>query len=992
MGGIPLRTFNSGSLWRRWDPHVHAPGTLLNDQFKGDDPWTEYLNKLEGATPIIEAVGATDYYSLATYERLKAEKANGRLPKVGLLFPNVEMRLDTGTIKGRYVNIHLLVAPEEPDHVAETKRFLSRITFAAHGDLFSCLDEDLIRLGRKANPGLNGRPAQSKGAEQFKVDLDNLRQAYRASDWARGNILIAVAGTETDGSSGMRDGADVTLRQEIEKFAHVIFAGSPAQREFWSGDGARNVDDLRKRYDGPKPCMHGCDAHDVERVGVPDGHRYTWVKGEAAFDTLRQACIDPKGRAFVGPRPPISTISSQAIASIELVGASWAMTSRVELNPGLVAIIGARGSGKTALADMTALACDSIPERASATSFLRRAADLLTGVSVRLRWQSGEAVTRSPGAEQVGDAERYPRARYLSQQFVEEMCAADCVTDGLVDEIHRVIYESHSLADRDGTSNFNELLELRVGVIREGRARQQATLADLSERIGLDREKETQRPFLRSSLVSKLRLIRRYRADRRGLVVKGSDARVKRLEALTRAAEKVRGYLRYFASQKQSLLSLEQDAADHRSRRAPEALRQAKVQYRAAGLPDADWDRFLLEFKGDVDQAIKARQAKNENDTTMWKGIARPEATDVNAALIADGAELDRQPLTLLEAEIARLQKLVSVDNVTAGRLAAVSRRIDEETVAVAAMKERLADCEGAPVRIGLAQKDRELAYLHVFESIAAEQEALTTLYAPLRVRIERGAGTLRKLSFTVKREADLKTWCEQGEALLDLRVQGTFRGRGKLRQLAEASLEMAWECGDPVAVRNAMSDFFKRNREELLGPGSIPPSEIANYRDWLKRFAKWLYSTDHISLRYSIDYDGVDIRKLSPGTRGIVLLLFYLALDDADDRPLIIDQPEENLDPKSIYDELVPLFRAAKEKRQVVLVTHNANLVLNTDADQVIVAEAAAHPPGQLPPITYQSGGLEVVEIRELARDVLEGGEEAFRERARRLRVRLDR
>jgi hypothetical protein len=49
---------------------------------------------------------------------------------------------------------------------------------------------------------------------------------------------------------------------------------------------------------------------------------------------------------------------------------------------------------------------------------------------------------------------------------------------------------------------------------------------------------------------------------------------------------------------------------------------------------------------------------------------------------------------------------------------------------------------------------------------------------------------------------------------------------------------------------------------------------------------------------------DGTDITKLSPGTRGIVLLLLYLALDKADDRPLIIDQPEENLDPQSIFDD----------------------------------------------------------------------------------------
>jgi energy-coupling factor transporter ATP-binding protein EcfA2 len=159
-----------------------------------------------------------------------------------------------------------------------------------------------------------------------------------------------------------------------------------------------------------------------------------------------------------------------------------------------------------------------------------------------------------------------------------------------------------------------------------------------------------------------------------------------------------------------------------------------------------------------------------------------------------------------------------------------------------------------------------------------------------------------------------------------------------------------------------------------------------------LKRFAHWLFGTDHITVQYEISYDGVDIRNLSPGTRGIVLLLLYLALDDSDDRPLIIDQPEENLDPKSVFDELVELFVVAKAKRQVIIVTHNANLVINTDADQIIVASAGPHPSGGLPPITYVAGGLESSEIRKAVCDILEGGEAAFRERARRLRVRLER
>jgi hypothetical protein len=116
------------------------------------------------------------------------------------------------------------------------------------------------------------------------------------------------------------------------------------------------------------------------------------------------------------------------------------------------------------------------------------------------------------------------------------------------------------------------------------------------------------------------------------------------------------------------------------------------------------------------------------------------------------------------------------------------------------------------------------------------------------------------------------------------------------------------------------------------------------------------------------------------------VLLLLYLALDDSDDRPL--DHRPARREPRSDFDELVALFIAAKSKHQVIVVTHNANLVVNTDADQIIVAEAGEYPSGGLPPISYVAGGLESAAIRKAVCDVLEGGEAAFRERARRLRV----
>lgn len=200
---------NSGSRWHRWEPHVHAPGTVLNDQFKGQDSWERYLQTLETAVPEIRAIGITDYYSTQSYKRVVEAKGSGRLRRCDLIFPNIEMRLGVRTVKGRRVNVHLIVSPEDPDHIAELKRFLARLSFKAYDDSFSCNTDDLARLGLACDPKLVDQGAAlERGSEQFKVSFDQLKEIYRESAWGQQNILVAVAGSETDGTSGVRDAAE----------------------------------------------------------------------------------------------------------------------------------------------------------------------------------------------------------------------------------------------------------------------------------------------------------------------------------------------------------------------------------------------------------------------------------------------------------------------------------------------------------------------------------------------------------------------------------------------------------------------------------------------------------------------------------------------------------------------------------------------------------------------------------------------------------------
>lgn len=95
-------------------------------------------------------------------------------------------------------------------------------------------------------------------------------------------------------------------------------------------------------------------------------------------------------------------------------------------------------------------------------SFLVQARNLVGNAKVTSKWGGGNTVTRALDGRDASGPSAYPRARYLSQQFVEELCSSTGASEGLVQEIERVIFEAHPEDQRDGTMNFAELLDSRI--------------------------------------------------------------------------------------------------------------------------------------------------------------------------------------------------------------------------------------------------------------------------------------------------------------------------------------------------------------------------------------------------------------------------------------------------------------------------------------------------------------------------------------------------
>lgn len=139
-----------------------------------------------------------------------------------------------------------------------------------------------------------------------------------------------------------------------------------------------------------------------------------------------------------------------------------------------------------------------------------------------------------------------------------------------------------------------------------------------------------------------------------------------------------------------------------------------------------------------------------------------------------------------------------------------------------------------------------------------------------------------------------------------------------------------------------------------------------------------YIYGMDYVIPFFQLKMNGKPLSSLSPGERGALLLLLYLFID-MDDKPLIIDQPEENLDNESVFRYLVHFIKAAKKKRQIIMVTHNPNLAVVCDADQIIQMKIDKLNGNK---VSYEAGAIENPKINKAIVDILEGTYPAFHNR----------
>ena len=835
---------NRGSEWRKWDLHIHTPGTAKNDHYgNSDEVWERYIDALEKSD--VTVFGITDYFSISNYIKVKEYQKQDRL-KGKFLLPNVEMRIYPVTDKSKLINIHAIFDPFLD--VADIEReFFRQLQFTYNDASYSCIDNDLAKLGRivENNPNLADDVAIKKGIDAFAVSYEALKKVIDKA-FFKGHVIIALSNGSKDGVTGIlnQEGNMQPLRKEITRMSDIILSGNPGDVEYFSG-AKTSVEEVVSTYGSLKPCIIGSDAHSLDKVGVFPNDRITWIKADPTFEGLKQILFEPKERVRISDAIPDFKYDYNIIDHVVLNTAGvWNQT--IPLNQNLNTIIGGRSTGKSTLLASMAAKFQKIKNDENY--------DFIKGLSdnVHVFWRDGlEADNKEIEYFTQNEIANIISRRDSDKLFLEILISLPNM---------REAYEKFKA---DEAAKFASI-QAKVSLFFEKRRQyneKNAYVKTLGDKEGIKREIEKfakERDTIQRNLTDKKELLERFQIAAKEL----ADLRTK--EVVMRQDLEILNLLSssnlLSINPSVSWLGLTEDISQKVSEEIQKVLAQS--------------NSHLQDF-------VKDLISKEDN---AFKALAREINEKQNASDYQEGKKIfaENKNLSHVMEQISNLSKQILLINKESQILEELSKEC--KTIASDLLNEHL-------------------SYLDMMNSIASV------------LRIQHDNITL-SAGYELKKDLEEKL--------------------NECISLRSASMN-ALIVNVIFQYQKKTKDSIKECLKDLLNKALRGEITFKNGYD-VQSFISMILSGNWFTLQYSVDYEGDNLSDMSPGKRSFVVL--KLLLDFSDKKcPILIDQPEDNLDNRAIYNELVKYVREKKKERQIILVTHNPNIVVGADSEEVIVA-----------------------------------------------------
>jgi len=1020
------RELARGALWRQWDLHVHTPASFhwQGQKFDGDlssaqatELVDEMIEAMNNAEPAVFAI--MDYWTfdgwLALRKRLKDEGAPV-LKK--LVLPGIELRL-AAPMKGR-LNAHVLFSNEVEDQVLLDFKSALRIELvdrplsgAALRDLARKVGEDKLKHHgfKKAEVDASDEKALLAGAVIAEINADSYREAIRKVPYDH-----AIGFMPFDTNDGL---AEVEWKEHYA-YAMNLFQTSPIfetrdvdLRGAFVGEQTQGNTKYFKNFQAglkniPRLAVSGSDAHCF--VGTPGSNdkrgygdfpsgKKTWIKADPTFRGLKQAILEPAKRSYVGDKPPkvqeVESNKTYYIESIEITKTGdkagvgqWLHGCDILLNPDLVAIIGNKGSGKSALADVIATLGNS--KQSKHFSFLRRDRFLgKTGEPARhftgtLTW-CDESTEARPLNEPPSE-EKAELVRYIPQGYFEELCNEHVSgkSDAFEKELRSVIFSHASEDMRLGALDFDQLTEQqeqslrnRLSEYRKELASANASIVRIEEQLQpIELKKLTDLLLLKGKQIEehdKLKPVEvaaptEALSPEQKQAAEGLAAASQQIEAAKKRTLEIAGETTELAKRQKAIANIR------------EQLRLLQRAFDQAQNTVSD-DLKLLGFAWSDLAAIDIKTSaldKRSAELTTKQGELKTESEQLAEALntYTETQQGFTAKLNAPQQQFESYQR----------QLAEWNRKRDEligsptEPESKVGLETRVEQIKALPDQLKELEAKRLQLSGEIFDTLDAQRTARAELFKPVQDLIQKN-GLIRedyRLQFQATLAASADAIADQLFALIK-QTWGDFRGQDE----ALSTIRKLFDSHD-LNTRDGALVFVGTLQEKVLeaARASGSPAGIFNLVKKGQSAAAvydLIFGLNFLEPRYSLLFQDTQIEQLSPGQRGALLLIFYLLVDEGK-TPIILDQPEENLDNETVFRLLVPVLSEAKKQRQIIMVTHNPNLAVVCDAEQIIHARFDRASDST---IDYDSGAIENTGLNDAVVTVLEGTKPAFENRS---------
>ena len=1008
-----MANYPEGSIWRKWDLHVHTPFSYLNCEFGND--FDEYVKQLfkKALENNIVAIGITDYFTIEGYKKLKNEylDKDEKLKRLGfseeeinkvkniLILPNIEFRLNKLVGRNR-INFHVIFSNEVSINDIE-ENFLRTIEFVYEGapqnedekrslsiSSLQSLGERLKRedneFRSKVNIEVGMMNAVVDDTEILKI-LSNKRSIFK------GKYLTFVPADE-DLSEISWHSQDHNVRKVIIQKSDGFFSSNRGTREFGLGYRHSSVKKFLDEFKTLKPCIWGSDAHSFEKLFEPDQQRYTWIKSDPTFEGLKQTVYEPEDRIYIGGEPPHKIERNKIIKSITISNSNqWFEDNKpIPLNEGLVSIIGGKGTGKTAILDLIAYAAGSYKyKEKESESFLKKAFKELKDTNIKLEWDDGAHDEIIISGELKG-AIKEGKLRYLPQDFTDQLCS-EIGKEELEKQIEGVIFQKIPFENRANFTDFKSYKNTQLKVINDKKNRVSEQITAINSKI-YDHNELIRSKDKKNEEIKKIDSeLERFYNDMEKIsdLLKDSKDQKEILNELNSSINKKSELEKIISGLNTKLLKIEEfeNKIDEFYKYSEAFIEELKNDFREIEIKQTEIEKIkLILYPEDLKQILDNR--KNE---------------------IRKEIEKQKTNLDKINKDIKELSVKITVEKSKQDNIEEINKSLSNLKKKKDSLNNDIEKIKEAEKKLNELLNSRDNLFINYFELIFEEKEKLKEIYQHLRnILEESGEENERLFDFMVKFNFDVKKMTEEGDRLIDHSKQGRFwhkEWQALYKELKDINLSLTLE-NEKLSEqdKNIIINFLKNIKDLFLkdenGNSLELTSQLKNEYDE-QDFYDWLYSTKYYDINYSIKFNGKELNNLSPGEKGVTLLILFLELDKDDKRPILIDQPEENLDNRSVYITLIRYFRESKKRRQIIIATHNPNLVVNADSEQVIVANFDKSLEKQHSRISYVSGSLEntfkndstniILEqkgIREHVCEILEGGEDAFINREKKYQI----